>query len=90
MKKLVIISALILTIIMGIAFIAGVTAVTDTTSVDPASLSLSLFKKKTDATSITGYAVDDSGNTIATVTVKSSEEVGRVNEYFYGIGMWNG
>ncbi|GEM_PF-5930510 len=75
MKKLVIISALILTIIMGIAFIAGVTAVTDTTSVDPASLSLSLFNKKPSPT-ITGNAVDDFGNTIATVTVKAGEEVG--------------
>lgn len=69
---------------MCLAFIAGVTAVTDTTNIDPASLSLSLFKKK-NTTSITGNTIDDFGNTIATVTIKAGEEVGRVRDDFYGV-----
>ncbi len=40
-----------------------------------------LFKKKLTPT---GYAIDEFRNPIAIVTIKADEEVGKVNDYFYG------
>lgn len=77
-KILVVISALILTLITCIAFIAAVEVVTDSTSLDTSYLFL--FPKKTPTT----------GNTISEqnavlVTIKANEEVGRVRDDFYGV-----